>query len=58
MARRVLITGGAGFIGSHITKLLLQKGFEVFVVDNGSTDNTIQIVRSVAERDSRIGFAK
>jgi UDP-glucose 4-epimerase len=31
---RVLITGGAGFIGSHLTEKLLQLGHEVFVIDN------------------------
>ena len=31
---RVLITGGAGFIGSHITLKLIEKGYEVTVLDN------------------------
>jgi UDP-glucose 4-epimerase len=31
---RALVTGGAGFIGSHITDLLLTEGFDVAVVDN------------------------
>ncbi len=31
---RVLVTGGAGFIGSHIVDHLLSKGHEPFVVDN------------------------
>lgn len=31
---KVLITGGAGYIGSHTTLLLLQAGFDVVVVDN------------------------
>ena len=32
--KRVLVTGGAGFIGSHITERLLGEGHEVLVVDN------------------------
>ncbi len=32
--RRTLITGGAGFIGSHLTDELLRRGHEVTVVDN------------------------
>jgi len=39
---KVLITGGAGFIGSHLSELLLQENDEVFVLDDlstGSLDN-------------------
>lgn len=32
--RTVLVTGGAGYIGSHLVKLLLDKGFRVRVLDN------------------------
>jgi UDP-glucose 4-epimerase len=35
--KRVLVTGGAGFIGSNLTDYLLQKGHEVVVLDNLST---------------------
>ena len=39
---RVLITGGSGFVGSHLAEALLERGDEVFVLDNlstGSIDN-------------------
>ena len=42
MSRKALITGGAGFIGSHLSELLLENGWEVFVLDDvstGSLDN-------------------
>ena len=35
--KKVLITGGAGFIGSNLALLLVKKGFEVTVLDNLST---------------------
>ena len=36
---RILITGGAGYIGSHVCNLLLDKGFKVTVIDNLVTGN-------------------
>src|SRR6185295_3312259 len=44
--KRIVITGGAGFIGSHLCDHFLAKGYDVVCVDNlltGSTDNIAHI---------------
>jgi len=41
---KVLVTGGAGFIGSHLTELLLAEEHEVTVVDNLSTGSLENLV--------------
>lgn len=42
-AKRVLITGGAGFIGSHLCEELLKRGLEVICADNLLTGNVRNI---------------
>lgn len=42
--KRILITGGAGFLGSHLCEKLLQQGHEVLCVDNLFTGNKENIV--------------
>jgi UDP-glucose 4-epimerase len=49
---RILITGGAGFIGSHLSEALLDAGHEVFVLDDLSTGS----IDNIAHLKSQRGF--
>lgn len=45
--KRALITGGAGFLGSHLSRRLLEEGWEVIVLDSlltGSADNIADLM--------------
>lgn len=47
LRKRVLVTGGAGFIGSHLCARLLESGYEVLCVDNfftGSRENLLHLL--------------
>ena len=46
---RVLITGGAGFFGSHLSEALLQRNHEVLVLDGLST-GSIENMRDLKAR--------
>ena len=46
MKKRILVTGGAGFIGSHLCERLLDEGNEVICLDNfftGSKENIVHL---------------
>jgi UDP-glucose 4-epimerase len=49
--RSALITGGAGFIGSHLAELLLEQGNEVFVLDDLSTGSERNVAHLRERRD-------
>ena len=60
MNKRVLVTGGAGFIGFHLCKRLIMEGKTVFTLDNLNNyydvklkKNRIKILQSIAEKDSK-----
>ena len=47
LKKRVMVTGGAGFLGSHLCKRLLDDGHDVLCVDNfftGSKDNVVSLL--------------
>jgi len=47
MSKSILVTGGAGFIGSHLCRYLLDRGHEVLCVDNfftGGKRNILELV--------------
>ena len=47
MKKRILITGGAGFIGSHLCEKLLGSGNEIICVDNFYTGQKQNIVHLI-----------
>jgi dTDP-glucose 4,6-dehydratase len=50
MKQRIVITGAAGFIGSHLSEALLDRGYEVIGIDNLLTGDTANIAH-LANRD-------
>ncbi|GAG06528.1 unnamed protein product, partial [marine sediment metagenome] len=47
---RILVTGGAGYIGSHLVDALMAQGHEIYVVDNLSTGR-IDNIRHLLENE-------
>ncbi len=50
MAKKILVTGGTGYIGSHTTILLLEQGFDVVIADNlsNSSIEVVDLIEKVA----------
>jgi UDP-glucuronate decarboxylase len=51
MARKIMVTGGAGFIGSHLCKRLLDEGNEVLCVDNFFTGRRQNVAGLMANKN-------
>jgi dTDP-glucose 4,6-dehydratase len=58
---RAVITGGAGFLGSHLSELMLSRGWEVLVLDNlctGSEDNIAHLKSNPNFRMARVDVSR
>lgn len=50
LPHRILITGGAGFIGSHLAEALLRRGHQVTIIDNLSTGSLANIEHLIGDK--------
>ncbi len=50
MSKTALVTGGAGFIGSHLVDLLIEKKFKVIVIDDLSNGNKANIQKYIKKK--------
>ena len=57
MTRRALVTGGAGFIGSHVTDALIASGYDVEILDNLSSGRESNIPPGVTLHRMDVGDA-
>lgn len=55
MAKNILVTGGAGYIGSHTVLQLLLGGYSAVVVDNLDNSNAVALerVKEIAGKHSK-----
>ena len=58
--RRVLLTGGSGFIGSHTCLALLERNYEVWVIDSliNSSIKSLERVRNLTNKRDNLRFFK
>jgi UDP-glucose 4-epimerase len=58
MSKRVLVTGGAGFIGSHVADRFLAEGYEVEIIDDLSTGKRANVPETANLHEVSIGSAE
>ena len=47
---QILVTGGLGYIGSHTSVLLLEKGYDIVIVDDLSNSN-IKVLENIYKQE-------
>ncbi len=57
MPKKILITGGAGFIGSHLAESLLKDGIAVSIIDNLSTGSMRNIAHLISNKNFSYAIA-
>ena len=55
---RVLVTGGAGFIGSTLVERLIADGYDVDIVDDLSTGSLSNLAEARAQREHKLSFQR
>ena len=56
MERKVLVTGGAGFIGSNIASYFLEKSYKVTLVDGLNKNTGANVVKELYEMEGMQGM--
>ncbi len=56
MGKKVLVTGGCGFIGSHLVDLLVSQGFFVIVIDDLTANTSTEYLEKYVEENKAVFY--